>query len=247
MIHLLYGSDTRASRKKFNEIVDEYRKKYGHLNIYQFDAEEDDGGEIKEAIKTRSLFAAQKLVVIKYFSLCPEREELYGVLEAAQNDSGASIVLWERALGAKELASVRPLCRKIQEFKEGNARLPEESIFQLGDAFFSNKRGALRSLLRLLDQGHDDFNLFSYLSNHARTLTTVKHYEDKRRPVSEKHGIHPFVIKKAVALVRDLNSGQLQVALQSFFEEDLKVKTGSVKPKDSLFSLLLSEPREARF
>ena len=242
MIYLLYGSDTRRSIKKLNEITEEYRKKAGSgLNLYRFDAEEDDLEKIRQALGSSSLFAARKLVVIKYVSLRPKPDELYSILEGVKDDSGMMVFLWDRELDAKELSAIRPLCQKIQEFKDVKTRLPEESVFRLGDTFFSDRREALRSLLRLLGQGHEDFNLFAYLSNHARTLLTVRHYLDNKKPVSPRHGIHPFVVKKASAVVRSIPSPKLQEALHRFLEEDHKIKVGVAKPKDSLFSLLLDK------
>lgn len=239
MIYLLYGSDTQRSIQKLNEITEEYRKKAGaDFNLHRFDAEEDGWEKIRQALETGSLFSSKKLVVIKYFSLSPKPDELPEILEGAKNDPNVLIVLWDRELGTKELAAVRPLCQRTQEFKEVKTKLPEESIFQLGDTFFSHPRLALRTLLGLLNQGHDDFGLFSYLSNHARTLLTVKHYGETGKAVPASHGIHPFVIKKATAVIRGLPKEELQESLRRFFAEDYKIKVGIAKPKDSLFSML---------
>lgn len=114
------------------------------------------------------------------------------------------------------------------------------NIFTLGDTFFTSKKEALRILLGLMHEGHDEFNIFSYLLNHARTLLTVKAYSEMREPLMASHGIHPFVIKKAAAIVRGLSMMELRQVFQRFFEEDLRIKIGLSTPRDSLFGMLVS-------
>ncbi len=246
MIYLLYGSDIVKSRQKLNEIIDEYHDKAGSdLNLYRIDAEEENEGKLREVLETGSLFSAKKLVVVKYFSDSPwGRDQFYKLLEGTKDDSGTTLLLWDRELSEKDVKNLAPYCRKVQEFKSLRREEPEPSIFRLGDTFFTSSREGLRSLMELLHHGHDDFNLFSYLSNHARTLLTVSHYAENKKPVPSKHGIHPFVIKKASAIVRAISSGRLHQVFQRFFEEDYKIKTGGAKPRDSLFSLLLNQSRE---
>lgn len=113
------------------------------------------------------------------------------------------------------------------------------NIFSLGDTFFTSRKEALRILLGLIHDGYDEFNIFSYLLNHARTLLTVKAYSEMREPILASHGIHPFVIKKATAIVRGLSMVELQQVFQRFFEEDLRIKIGLSTPRDSLFLMLV--------
>lgn len=116
----------------------------------------------------------------------------------------------------------------------------EQNIFHLGDTFFVSPKTALGALLSLLYQGHDDFNLFSYLGNHGRTLLTVKTYLDKKMSVPAHHRLHPYVIKKASALARGLSQEKLRALPGKFFEEDFKVKVGLSQPKESLLRILLN-------
>lgn len=114
------------------------------------------------------------------------------------------------------------------------------TIFQLGDAFFQNSTAGIRVLQELLDQGEDEFALFSYLAGHTRTLAAVKYYADKHQPIPASQKIHPFVAKKAGALVRAISMQRLRQTIQRFFEEDVKIKTGLSKPGESLLNILLS-------
>ncbi len=115
----------------------------------------------------------------------------------------------------------------------------ERTVFELGDTFFSKKKKGLKILLHLLYQGHDDFNVFSYLSNHARTLFTVKSHIDEGMAVPAKYGIHPYVIKKAASMVKSISTVQLQTTLRRFFEEDHKIKIGIKKPREALEHMLI--------
>lgn len=236
MIYLLYGSDTRRSREKLNEIIEEYRKKYGDLNIHKFDAEEDEEGKIKNALKASSLFSPKKLVVIRGLSKIPEKGATFKIFEHLKD---TIVVLWEGVLSKEEFAQVRPYAVKVQEFREASIRrIDDKAIFRLGDTFFTSPRAGLRTLLGMLHEGRDDFNIFSYLANHARTLVTAKHYSESGKDVSPSHGIHPYVIKKAAVLVRNMSAEKLKINLLGFFAEDHKIKVGASKPKDSLLSLI---------
>lgn len=240
MIYLLYGSDTQKSREKLNEIIEEYRKRVGSgFNVYHFDAEEDAFEKVKEAADTPSLFTPKKLVVIKYFSLSRwDRAALHDILKKIKNDPEIIMIFWDRELSAKELTELKPYCSKAQEFKLIKREVPESSVFRLGDTFFSSRREGLRSLLELLDQGHDDFNLFSYLANHARKLMVIKSFADTGRAIPASYGIHPYVAKKASQLVRSMPEENLRRGLSRFFEEDLKIKIGQSRPKESLIQML---------
>lgn len=238
---MLYGSDIQKSREKLNEIIEEYRKRAGSgVNIHHFDAEEDALEKVKAAADTGSLFAPKKLIVIKYLSLSSwDREALFNILKKAKDDPETIMILWDRELSAKELAELKSYCNKTQEFKMIKREVAEPSVFRLGDTFFSSRREGLRSLLELLDRGHDDFNLFSYLANHARTLFAVKSFSSKRLAVPASYGIHPYVVKKASSIAARLPEEHLSSHFKRFFEEDRKIKIGQSRPKDSLIHILI--------
>lgn len=115
----------------------------------------------------------------------------------------------------------------------------ESVIFDLGDTFFSAPRQALRHLFSLLAHGEEEGRIFSYLSNHARTLLMVKSHLAGGRPIPAGAKIHPYVIKKASAQVRMLQLRDLVQNLSHFLQEDLRIKTGVARANDSLLRLLL--------
>lgn len=244
MIYFLYGSDTQKSRRKLNEIIEEYRKKHGDLNAHHFDAEETELERVKEALEAGSLFSPKKLVVIKYFFESKwDRDKFYKILEGAKDSADNIVLLWDREVAEKEIKAVASYCKKVQEFKLSKIKAQRSNvdIFRLGDTFFVSPREGLRCLLGLLYQGYDEFNLFAYLANHARTLLIVRHYSENKKPVPLQHGLHPYVVKKALALTGTISYDRLSRMISRFFSEDQKIKTGVTKPRDSLILLALNK------
>ena len=112
------------------------------------------------------------------------------------------------------------------------------TVFDLGDAFFIDKKRALHILHRLLKRGEDDFGLFSYLINRSRALVAIKQCIEQKKQVPTWLGIHPFVAKKTAALVSSLTLAQCATFMIRFFEEDSRIKIGLSQPKDSLVRML---------
>lgn len=237
MIFVLYGSDTFRSKQKLKDIIGEYRQKAGEdLAVYRFDAEEADLMAINAALEGESLFQRRKLVVIQHALRSDQFKGLR--LKSLKN---TAVVFWERELDAaakKHFEELKQIGAKIQEFRAPAPVGDDKAIFKLGDVFFTSQKEARRRLLELLASGHDEWHVFSYLANQARTLLLVKSYMEAREPVPAHHKIHPFVIKKASAAVRGFSTEKLRQMLQGFLEEDLRIKTGLSTPKDSLLRLI---------
>lgn len=113
------------------------------------------------------------------------------------------------------------------------------TVFDFGDTFFTDKRRALGILHLLLENGEDEFGLFSYLANRSRALVAVKQCAQEKRQIPSWLGIHPFVAKKTEALVRLLTLAQCGAFVTRFFEEDWRIKVGLSQPKDSLVGMLM--------
>lgn len=218
----------------------------GNLDIHHFDAEETEIGRLVETLRSSPLFSSKKLVVIEYFGGSGwDREKFYKTLQEVKDSTENIIILWDRETPEKDVKVVVKYCKKVQEFKiETSAKRSEAedvNIFWLGDTFLTSPREGLRSLLRLLHQGYDESSIFAYLTNYTRTLLTVRHYLENRKSVPPKHGIHPYVVKKASSLVRAIPSSRIQSIYRRFLKEDYKTKVGISKPKDSLFSLIVNQ------
>ncbi len=117
----------------------------------------------------------------------------------------------------------------------------KSTIFFLGDTFFSAPRQAMFHLLNILRAGEDGIGMLSYLSNHARTLFTVKAFSEGGAAIPPAFGIHPFVAKKASAVVRRMPLSVFPRLMRRFWEEDVKVKTGESTAEDSLIRILIGK------
>lgn len=113
------------------------------------------------------------------------------------------------------------------------------TVFDLGDAFFTDKKRALGILHHMLANGEDEFGLFSYLAGRARTLVAIKQCAIEKRQVPPWLSIHPFVAKKTADIVRVLTPAQCALFVSRFFEEDFRIKVGLSQPKDSLVGMLI--------
>ena len=113
------------------------------------------------------------------------------------------------------------------------------TVFDLGDAFFTDKKRAIGILHRLLQNGEDEFGLFPYLVNRSRALIAIKQCAQERRQVPSWLGIHPFVAKKTESLARLLTPAQCAAFLKRFFEEDFHIKVGLSQPRESLMGMLM--------
>lgn len=112
------------------------------------------------------------------------------------------------------------------------------SVFDLGDAFFVSPPRARHILLSLLAAGEDEMRLFAYLAGHARALLMVKASLERGGPVPAAAMLHPFVVRKASAIVRALSVADLARTLRRFLDEDRKIKTGGSTARESLLRLL---------
>ena len=163
--------------------------------------------------------------------------------ESAERDVSLSPAQLHRlADGAMDSWSV---AQEIEKIAVGGSRetikitraMP--TVFDLGDAFFTEKKRAMGMLHRLLESGEDEFGLFSYLVNRSRALVAIKQCAEERRAVPSWLKIHPFVVKKTESLARSLTPAQCAAFMKRFFEEDFRIKVGLSNPRDSLMGMLM--------
>lgn len=139
---------------------------------------------------------------------------------------------WRIVNEMEKMALARSDCGKKEQAQD------RADIFQLGDVFFTAKRDAARIFHNLIARGSDDFGIFSYLANHARTLLLIKTCAKMRAPVPPHFGIHPYVIKKSSLLARGLSQEQVSESLKKFYEADVCIKKGITTPKEAILSML---------
>lgn len=117
MIYFLYGEDTYRSRRKLNEIINEYRLRAGNdINVHRFDAQDQDIAELKRAFGLPSLFGGKKLVVIERAFFLPD--DVIKLLVSARSSKDNIVVLWdEGGSDKKQIQKISDIADKTQTFE----------------------------------------------------------------------------------------------------------------------------------
>src|SRR3989338_541752 len=136
MIIFLYGGDDFGSRRKLNEIIEQYRMKNpGSFNFYQIDFESKNAfGELQNGALSVSMFPEKKFFVLKnVFSLPkgknPQEEEIVSFLKRNNfsDDSNAILTFWQEGEPSAANLLLKELIKKpnlVQKFDlpEGRSR-----------------------------------------------------------------------------------------------------------------------------
>ena len=224
MIHILYGADTYRSRGKLDEMVDAYQSsdlsRRADISMYVFDVEEDDAGEVKQLVETRSLFTKKKLIVVKrMFSSGNGFVEVRAVLERVKADADTLLIVWDGELGKegeKRMSEIRALADKVQEFKP---LAPAELRKWIGAE--AEKRGVKllsADLERLVSWGSDLWATVNELEKIAVSSHSEKHEAMLQSPsIFEFGDLFMTAPRRALAeLPKILASGQEEFPLFSY-------------------------------
>lgn len=97
MIYFLYGEDTFRSRKKLEEIIEQYKKAHkSGLNLIKLDAKEKEFSDLMDNFKIVSMFAEKKLIVVNNLFLNQKFQDEF--LKEIKNMEGSKdvIVVFEK-------------------------------------------------------------------------------------------------------------------------------------------------------
>lgn len=118
------------------------------------------------------------------------------------------------------------------------------NIFKTLDALAQkNRKTALKLLHEHLNQGENEIYLFSRFIYQLRVLLKLKDLMDKGIPyynLAKQSGLHPFVVKKSSAQLRNFTLEQLKKIYQYLLKIDLAIKTGRLDGQTAL-DLLINE------
>ncbi|MCP6719272.1 MAG: DNA polymerase III subunit delta [Patescibacteria group bacterium] len=111
----------------------------------------------------------------------------------------------------------------------------ESDIFKTIEAIASkDKQRALKLLKDHLKKGDNPFYLLSMINFQFRNLLIVKDLVTKNLSPFDSAGLHPYVVKKSMALSRKFEFQELKKIYQKIFEVDLNLKTGKIEPETAL-------------
>lgn len=108
----------------------------------------------------------------------------------------------------------------------------DDNVFHFIDALLGRRsKEAIKLLQDQWESGEEQAKIFGAIIWQFRSLLTIKDYLALNPGVSSDRisgdlGLHPFVIKKALAILPGFSFEQLKKIYQKLLEIDLKVKTG---------------------
>lgn len=104
-----------------------------------------------------------------------------------------------------------------------------DSIFAFTDAFTARQEArTLKLLHEQLGNGASPFQLMAMLSRQLSTLSQLQ------ETGGEGTKLHPFVVKKNLAIAKNLGKEKLQTAKRRLLDDEFKIKTGQVDPVTAL-------------
>ena len=129
-----------------------------------------------------------------------------------------------KEVGDVKVADVRNLCFGKVEAK----------IFDLVDAIGeNNKKRALLLKQQLIDQGDNEFYIFTMILFQIRNLLKVSECLQKginnSFEIKKQTGLHPFVIQKTIANLNYFSSEKIKQIYQMIAEIDRRTKTGQME------------------
>lgn len=115
----------------------------------------------------------------------------------------------------------------------------DTNIFNTIDALASNnKKQAIGLLQEHLKKGDDPFYIFSMFVYQFRNLLKVADFKDQYQgndyAIAKASGLHPFVVKKSLAQLRNFSLPKLKDIYQRLSELDTQIKTGRIDIKVAL-------------
>src|SRR3989338_1553168 len=120
----------------------------------------------------------------------------------------------------------------------------EPNIFQAIDALGEkNKKTALKLLYQHLEKGDNEIYLLTMLAYQFRNLIKLKSLIEQNTPyynLSKKAKLHPFVVKKTSAQLKNFSLNELKKIYQKLLEIEVGIKKGLLEPKAAL-DLLVGE------
>lgn len=118
------------------------------------------------------------------------------------------------------------------------------NVFQVIEAIASgNKRFALKSIGRYIDQGESLFYLLAMVAYQFRTLIIIANLLERgvrQEDIPRLAGLNSFVVSKCLPLLKQTSLGNLKKIYAKIVDTDLKIKTGQLLPRQGLEILILS-------
>ncbi len=112
----------------------------------------------------------------------------------------------------------------------------EGNIFEMMDCIGLKKSTeAVKIINRLLEQGEKGIVILYMISKHVMNLITVKSMQGLSfQEITEKSGLHPFVIRKAIKQSENFTLEELKKSLKLCQDLDMDIKKGRIQERIGL-------------
>jgi len=112
----------------------------------------------------------------------------------------------------------------------------EGNIFEMMDCIGLKKSTeAVEIINRLLEQGEKGIVILYMISKHVMNLITVKSMQGLSfQEITEKSGLHPFVIRKAIKQSENFTLDELKRSLKLCQDLDMDIKMGKIQERIGL-------------
>lgn len=142
MLIFLYGPDTFRSRRKLNEVIEQYKKANPTgLSLNFIDFKEKDFADFKNAVETVSMFREKKLVILKnlFGSDKIAQEKFLDYSDKIKKSDDSVVVVYETGETDKNNPLFKSLCQKPVMFQEFNLLSSQRLIEEVGQMFRAAK------------------------------------------------------------------------------------------------------------
>lgn len=154
MLIFLHGPDTFRSRRKLNEIIEQYKKANSiGLSLNFIDFKEKDFVDFKNAVETVSMFNEKKLVILRnlFGDKKNIQEKFLDYLDKIKKDKDSVVAVYETGEIDKNSSLFKSLCLKPAMSQEFNLLAGQKLIEEAKQMFLSAKTDiAPRALEKLV-------------------------------------------------------------------------------------------------
>lgn len=267
MIVLLYGADSYRRNKKLNELISAYREKHKEADMLALDLEEhpDDWTRARDFLGQPSLFEASKLLIVKEFSVCEEKD--WKKMLQSYIDDRRTFIFLSQADAPKKIFQF--LCKApvaAQKFEELSGSLLEsfvkEEARERGIAFAPD---GLRFFCSCISGGKEK----SWEAVRALEKISLAGFtqpicaSDIRRVVDYKEQEAVYILARKILFARDMQSRLIFLeklfhaadpayafnslayqargrSLEQFADYDVAVKSGKLEYEEALTDFVLA-------
>ena len=222
MIYFLYGTDTKNSRKKLHEVLQNLSSKRPNSEVFKINLENWSEGQFNELLEAQGLF--EKKYIVEMDGLLAKKEIKEIILEKLKDMQAAEhwFLILDGKLDAPSIKKIEKFSYKTQEFDSGEKKKESPIIFTITDKLLQrDKKGLWVSYVDLTGQGIASEEI------HGLLFWAVKNMVLAGRTKNQKDsGLAPFSYSKALSGSRNYDLAELKKMSSGLVNMTHKVRNG---------------------